>query len=350
MLNFLLLLILLSNSSHAFEPRGVFQCGKMAVIESKIGEFQLLQNIGNFSGPSEPLQVVLEAQKIDDECAISVSSPKVKFEPVRYYFNGQGDPLKGRVSLVAIGPGKINFDGVPDCQISKRYQETLGKCRIPAAEDTRDNCYDLPGRPLEVELREATFSSWETLDKNNRYDLFSGGIQIKTYVSKENESENFQSRYFNFWYQNNEWCLHDSETFSDQRGDCSKKFQGNFELRNKNGEIIGLVQKDGNDLILVQVKKPLSKKGSIVDLSKEFLKITLGDKVTTMSAYTKEGGSVKDGMAKIYGGFEKSGIEFTDLPPFGIGMTESKIADCNYRNIIKPSDYKKLNSSSIIEK
>lgn len=54
-----------------------------------------------------------------------------------------------------------------------------------------------------------------------------------------------------------------------------------------------------------------------------------------MSVYTKEGGSLKDGIAKIEGSFAKSGIDFGTTPPFALGLSVSKISDCNRATTIK---------------
>ncbi|NOT77879.1 MAG: hypothetical protein HOP07_02610 [Bacteriovoracaceae bacterium] len=326
-ISFIFVAILFQSQLFAFEPRSVFQCGRMALIEGRLDEYFILQGIGSFAGPGRPLPVKLSAEKEGNECVISVSTDKFPLAPVRYKFNGDGDPLKGRIPLYALD---TNMNGEsPTCIIATRYQETLGQCRIPTKDDSRDKCYDLPGRPIHLELKEATFSMWATRDQNIRMDLFSGGVQIKTYQFEENEKI-FKSYFLNIWQQNEDWCLHQSETFSDQRGDCSTKLSGNLELRNKEGEIIGLVQKSGNDIFFRQVKSPFSTKGSVVDDSKEILKLSVSGKtITTMSAYTKEGGSLKDGIAKIEGNFEKSGVDFGTIPPFAIGQSITKTSDCN---------------------
>ncbi len=334
------------SSEHMFEPRSVFQCGMMAVIEGKLDEYSLLQGIGSFSGPSRPIAVNLIAEKVGEECVITVSAKNLAVEPAKYYFNKFGNPLEGKISIYSIDPKLMHITSAPICTITTRYQDTFGKCRVPTKDDSRDQCYDLPGRPLQVELREATFSSWVTLDKYNRIDLFSGGVQLQTYIKNEKD-EFFKSAFFNIWKEGKDWCIYQSETFSDQRGNCSTKLGSNFELRNKSGEIIGLVQKSEDDLVFRQVKAPFSQTGSTVDDSKEILKLSLAEKVTTLSAYTKEGGSVKEGIAKIEGGFEKSGIEFNDLPPFGIGLMNSKVSDCNYRKIIEFKDGKSDSTNSV---
>lgn len=289
----------------------LFQCGSIAIDETYMGEYTINFGVGSFGGgPSLPVNV--NAEMIGDECMITASSTR---SPRHWKFSfGNGDKsMKGK--HLANPKDTQNVWGL-DCNMSPRYTETLGKCRMPTDADPRNKCFDLPGESIAITHESNSFNS-------NKIDLFSGGAVIENF--QEEKKANFgQEKDLAFWKKDSHWCMG-----APRLEQCDTPFSGSKEIKNSKGEIIGLAETVGDSILFRQVKAPFSKTSATVDDEKPIMKLSAENKVTTMTVLSKEGGSTLPGIAKIEGSFENYARRSYGATPLKIGDSKDLISDCN---------------------
>lgn len=289
----------------------LFQCGNIAISETYLGEYAIEFGVGSYGG-GRSMPVNVSAEMVNDECLITASSTRIP-EHWKFAFGKDDKSMKGK-RLADAKEGQSAW-GL-DCNMGPRYTDTLGKCKMPTDTDPRNKCFDIPGKSIAITQENNSFNS-------NKIDLFSGGVVIEDF--QEEKKANFnQAQDLAFWKKDSQWCMG-----SPRLEECEKPFTGSREIKNSNGEIIGLVETAGDNLLFRQVKAPFSKTSATIDEKKPVMKLSAADKVTTMSVLSQEGGSPLSGIAKVEGSFENYARRNYGATPLKIGDSKDLISDCN---------------------
>jgi hypothetical protein len=312
-----ILFVVLTNNSFAseFKQRTVFACsieGTLGIFETKPGEFAYIESTGFFGGGVGQVPATLSTENKNGECVVSaeITLPGGKKETKKFNFSSTKDPYTGSTDTL----------GGIKCNLSKRYKESLAKCKVPTATEPGNKCYGTKSPPLPITLEGATFDLPES-----KLDLNQGGLAIATYAGIS------EPYYFKIKIKDGKWCIKKTEYSTDYNDDCESFPSNNsVELRNKDGFIVGVVTASNNDTLIVkQVKKPYSKNNYQVDKDKSGLRIKANDDNTEATKIDLNTG-VTNGGATIEG--DRAAIDFDwSNNPVKFNVASGKLihSDCN---------------------
>lgn len=217
----------------------------------------------------------------------------------------------------------INPDGNPtsisvekaleeNCQIKQRYSKSIAQCIMPSPQEPGNQCHNEAGKDLTAQLPSGNPVITRKLI------TYSGGMTLETDPGSQHgfsvlrDPKNSQS-----------WCYKDYFFPTN----C-KKLDSRIEIKNKDNQIIAVVEPQAEKVLLKQTKQPYSTSGFEVDTAAPIISLSYSNSATEISALSKDG--KQTGSLHIQGSQELPGV-YTSYRKATVNLLDGSHinSDCN---------------------